>query len=133
MAEQRKLTLQMTGARRIKILLAGLALVPAVAVASPADGEPQADARLAAGKQLTMARDKGNCLACHVIADGELPGTLGPPLLYMQQRFPDRAQLRAQIWDATARNPDTVMPPFGRHRILSEAEIDLIVDYIHSL
>jgi len=26
-----------------------------------------------------------------------------------------------------------VMPPFGRHRILSEAEIDLIVDYIHSL
>ena len=80
-----------------------------------------------------MARNKGNCLACHAIADGELPGTLGPPLLYMQQRFPDRAQLRAQVWDATVRNPDTVMPPFGRHRILSEAEIDLIVEYIHSL
>jgi len=80
-----------------------------------------------------MARNKGNCLACHAMADGELPGTLGPPLLYMQQRFPDRAQLRAQVWDATVRNPDTVMPPFGRHRILSEAEIDLIVYYIHSL
>jgi len=133
MATQRKLTLRMTGARRFKILLAGLALAPAVAVAGAADGEPRADARLAAGKQLTMARDKGNCLACHAIADGELPGTLGPPLVYMQQRFPDRAQLRAQVWDPTARNPDTVMPPFGRHRILSEAEIDLIVDYIHSL
>jgi sulfur-oxidizing protein SoxX len=41
--------------------------------------------------------------------------------------------LRAQIWDPTARNPNTVMPPFGRHRILSEDEIDLIVDYIHTL
>jgi len=113
--------------------VAGLALLPAMALSNPAVGEPVADSRLAAGKNLAMARDKGNCLACHAIADGELPGTLGPPLVYMQQRFPDKAQLRAQIWDPTARNPDTVMPPFGRHRILSEAEIDLIVDYIHSL
>jgi sulfur-oxidizing protein SoxX len=114
-------------------MLTGLMLAPAMVLAGPAVGEAPTDPRLAAGKQLAMARDKGNCLACHAFADGELPGTLGPPLLYMQQRFPDRAQLRAQIWDPTARNPDTVMPPFGRHRILSEAEIDLIVDYIHSL
>jgi len=127
------LTLQTTGARRLGTLVAGLALLPAMALSNPAVGEPVADLRLAAGKNLAMARDKGNCLACHAIADGELPGTLGPPLVYMQQRFPDKAQLRAQIWDPTARNPDTVMPPFGRHRILSEAEIDLIVDYIHSL
>jgi len=125
--------LQKTGARRIAILLTGLALAPALAVAGPAAGDTKADSRLAAGKQLAMARDKGNCLACHAIADGELPGNLGPPLVYMRQRFPDRAQLRAQVWDPTARNPDTVMPPFGRHRILSEVEIDLIVDYIHSL
>ncbi len=80
-----------------------------------------------------MARSKGNCLACHAIADGELPGNIGPPLVYMQQRFPDKAQLRAQVWDATARNPNTVMPPFGRHGILTDEEIELIVDYIHSL
>lgn len=91
------------------------------------------DERIALGKQLSMARDKGNCLACHAIEEGELPGTVGPPLLYMQQRFPDRDALRAQLWDPTLRNPDTVMPPFGRHRILSDEEIDLIVDYIHSL
>jgi hypothetical protein len=30
----------------------------------------------------------------------------------MQQRFPDRAALREQIWDSTRRNPLTVMPPF---------------------
>jgi len=125
--------LQTNGARKLRTVLIGLALLPFMALADQAAVEPPADQRLAEGKQLAMARNKGNCLACHAIADGELPGTLGPPLLYMQQRFPDRAQLRAQVWDPTVRNPDTVMPPFGRHRILSEAEIDLIVDYIHSL
>jgi len=125
--------LQTNGARKLRTVLTGLALLPVMALAGQAAVESAADQRLAEGKQLAMARNKGNCLACHAIADGELPGTLGPPLLYMQQRFPDRAQLRAQVWDATVRNPDTVMPPFGRHRILSEAEIDLIVDYIHSL
>jgi sulfur-oxidizing protein SoxX len=51
----------------------------------------------------------------------------------MQARYPDRAVLRAQIWDSTVKNPRTTMPPFGRHGILSEQEIDLITDYIHSL
>jgi sulfur-oxidizing protein SoxX len=95
--------------------------------------EQAVDQRLAAGKALAMARDKGNCLACHAIADGELPGNIGPPLLYMRQRFPDKNELRAQIWDPTVRNPDTVMPPFGKHRILTGEEIDLIVDYIQTL
>lgn len=117
----------------MRSLLASLLLLPAIAGGAPADPGTQTDERLAAGKQLAMARNKGNCLACHAMDDGELPGNIGPPLIYMQQRFPDRAQLRAQVWDATVRNPDTRMPPFGRHRILSEAEIDLIVDYIHSL
>ena len=118
----------------MRSLLLGLLLLPAIAVGAAADSSgAKADERLAAGKQLAMARSKGNCLACHTIADGELPGNIGPPLIYMQQRVPDRAQLRAQIWDATIRNPDSRMPPFGRHRILSETEIDLIVDYVHSL
>lgn len=95
--------------------------------------EQTMDQRLAAGKNLAMARGKGNCLACHAIADGELPGNIGPPLLYMRQRFPDKKDLRAQIWDPTVRNPDTVMPPFGKHRILTGEEIDLIVDYIQTL
>jgi len=51
----------------------------------------------------------------------------------MQLRFPDKAILRAQIWDATQNNPNSRMPPFGKHGILNEAEIDLIVDYIYSL
>jgi len=120
--------------RLLSTALAALMFLPALAHVDRARAEDGAAAeRLAAGKQLAMARNKGNCLACHAIADGELPGNIGPPLIYMQQRFPDRAQLRAQIADPTVRNPNTVMPPFGRHRILSEDEIDLIVDYIHTL
>ncbi len=85
------------------------------------------------GKALAFSRKKGNCLACHVIDDGDSPGNIAPPLMAMKQRYPDRAKLRAQIWDATAANPDTPMPPFGKHRILSERELDLVVDYIWSL
>lgn len=95
--------------------------------------EAKAVEDLSVGKSLAFDRKKGNCLACHQIEGGTLMGTAGPPLLAMKARFPDRAVLRAQIWDSAVKNPHTVMPPFGRHGILSEQEIDQIVDFIHSL
>ncbi len=88
---------------------------------------------VARGRAISFDRGKGNCLACHAIAGGELTGNFGPPLLSMALRYPDRVRLRAQIWDATVRVPGTTMPPFGRHRILTEEEIDLVVDFILSL
>ena len=51
----------------------------------------------------------------------------------MKARFPDKAKLRAQIWDATKANPNTIMPPFGRQQVLSEGEIDKIVEYVYTL
>ena len=87
----------------------------------------------APGKALVMEKSKGNCLACHVIADGELAGNIGPPLIGMKARFPDPEDLRRQIWDATERNPDSRMPPFGRHGILDQQEIDLVVEYLYTL
>ena len=89
--------------------------------------------RLAQGKAIAFDRNKGNCLSCHMMDDGELLGNSGPPLLMMSARFPARDVLRKQIWDALARNPGSVMPPYGRHGILTENEIDLVVDYVHSL
>lgn len=110
--------------RTLSITLAGLILVVSGnAIAGSVDD----------GKKLAFDRKKGNCLACHKIAGGTMPGNMGPPLMQMKSRFPDKKKLRAQIWDATKRNPDTPMPPFGRHRILSEGEIDKITDYIHTL
>ncbi len=95
--------------------------------------EPDAAKKLQQGKQLTFERSKGNCLACHVIEDGEMPGNVGPPLKAIQSKFDSKQQLRKQIWDATAFNPETSMPPFGKNKIISEREIDLITDYIWSL
>lgn len=89
--------------------------------------------RLALGKTIAFDRNKGNCLSCHMMDDGELPGNSAPPLLMMKLRYPDRDALRAQIYDAGVRNPNTVMPPYGRHRILDDEELDLVVDYVHSL
>jgi len=86
------------------------------------------------GRELAHDVYKGNCLACHQIPGDKSAVSLaniGPPLAYMRERFPDRSAMRAQIWDPTARNPQTVMPPFGKHRVLSEAEIDAIVDYLY--
>lgn len=88
---------------------------------------------IAEGKKLAFDKTKGNCLSCHMIEGGELPGNIGPPLVAMKARFPDKAKLREQIWDATRNNPTSMMPPFGRHEILTESEIDTIVEFIHSL
>ena len=85
------------------------------------------------GKTLATERGKGNCLACHMFDDGELPGNLGPPLLAMKLRFPDREVLRSQICDATVRNSDSRMPPFCRHGILTVEEVELIIDYLYTL
>ncbi len=85
------------------------------------------------GKKLAFSVKKGNCLACHIMPTGELPGNIAPPLIGMKARYPDRDKLRDQIWDATAKNPVSLMPPFGKYKILSDTEIDSIVDYVWSL
>lgn len=88
------------------------------------------------GKELAFNRSKGNCLACHAMptqSDAESPGQYGPPLIAMSARYPDKAKLRAQIWDAMAANPQTTMIPYGKHRVLTEQEIDKITDFVYGL
>ena len=95
---------------------------------------PAADAQIAKGRSLAQDVYKGNCLACHQIPGDTTAVSLaniGPPLIALRERFPDRAVLRRQIWDPALRNPQTVMPPFGKHRILTEQEIDLVIDYLY--
>jgi len=85
------------------------------------------------GQSLAFDRKKGNCLACHYVNGGTLMGTTGPALVAMKQRFPKREDLVAQIADARKKNPQTIMPPFGSHEILSSAEIDLVVTWLYTL
>jgi sulfur-oxidizing protein SoxX len=116
------------------LLMAKLSLTGAM-IFSPAFAAEDSESMssLEQGKALAFNRSKGNCLACHYVEGGELTGNYGPPLIAMKTRYLDRDALRAQIWDAAVKNPDTGMPPFGRNRILTEEEIDLVTDYIQSL
>jgi sulfur-oxidizing protein SoxX len=116
----------MKTAGSVLALAGSLALLPTPIIAADASAVEQ-------GKAVAVDRKKGNCLACHQMDDGDLPGNIGPPLIAMKARFPDKAKLRAQIWDATKANPNTIMPPFGRQQVLSEEEIDKIVEYVYTL
>ena len=104
------------------VLLASLAgTVPVHAQSAVADGQ-----------KLAFDRGKGNCLTCHVIKGGEYPGTLGPELSDIKSKY-KRDELIAIVFDETKRNPQTVMPPFGRNRILTEKEINAVVDFLQTL
>lgn len=87
----------------------------------------------AEGRAIAFDRGKGNCLTCHEIKGGDLPGTIGPPLSDMKTRFPDRNELIGIVTDETKRNPLTVMPPFGRNLILNDKEISAVVEFLYTL
>ena len=112
--------------------LAALALAAAFCAAGVV---PPARAQSAAteGQKLAFDRGKGNCLTCHEIKGGDLPGTIGPKLENLKSKYPDRNDLIAIVTDESKRNPQTVMPPFGRNRILTEQEINAVVDFLQTL
>jgi sulfur-oxidizing protein SoxX len=109
--------------------LASLFLIGAAVLSGPA----RAQSAVAEGQKLAFDRGKGNCLTCHVIKGGDLPGSIGPELKDIKSKYPDRADLVAIVNDETKRNPQTVMPPFGRNRILTEQEISAVVDFLQTL
>lgn len=88
---------------------------------------------IAAGREIASDRNRGNCFSCHMAEGAEMAGNGGPPLMQMKLRYPEREALKAQIADPRKRNPETVMPPYGAHGILSARELELVVDYVHSL
>jgi L-cysteine S-thiosulfotransferase len=113
----------------VPVLALGAALlIGAVAAASPA----LAQSVVSEGQKLAFDRSKGNCLTCHEIKGGDLPGTIGPALQDLKTKY-DRNELVAIVTDETKRNPQTVMPPFGRNRILTEQEINAVVDFLQTL
>jgi sulfur-oxidizing protein SoxX len=97
------------------------------------DGAAQ---RPATALELFVRADKGHCIACHRLPQGAGPQTradLGPALEGRRMREVGKGGLRAVLVDATRANAATVMPPFGRHRILEDAEIDRLVEFLHGL
>ena len=80
--------------------------------------------------------DKGHCIACHQLPEGMSPAsraTLGPALSGARMRELGTARIRALIVDPTTANPNTLMPPFGRHHILESREIERLVEFLNAL
>lgn len=119
---------------KLKIKPLAIMVVIMAAVASiNAPGVVADDALVEKGQKIALDRKKGNCLACHIMPGGTLMGNIGPPLVGIKARFPDKKELRKMIWDMTAYKPHVMMPVFGKYRILTESEIDAVTEYIHTL
>jgi sulfur-oxidizing protein SoxX len=100
---------------------------------SPAGADEAGMTAVEKGKEIAWNRKKGNCLTCHSMAGGKLTGNIGPPLINMKARFPDKAKLRAKIWDIADTNPNTIMPRFGKYMVLTPGEVDLVTEYVWNL
>ena len=128
-----------TGAATLLLGLGSLLAAPAAQAAGQAPdpkvcndkANPPTDA-VTQGGCIVLDRTKGNCMGCHQIA-GTSSGDIATKLENVAQRFPDKAKLREQIHDASKVNPNTVMPPFGRHQILTPEEIDKVVEFVLTL
>ena len=117
----------------IKTTASVATLIGCLGLLTPLTVSAADDADITKGKELAFNKKKGNCLACHDMAGGKLPGNIGPPLVAMKARYPDFAKLKAQISDARTNNPNTIMIPFGPHSVLSAKEIDLIAKFTYTL
>jgi sulfur-oxidizing protein SoxX len=87
------------------------------------------------GKKIAFDRTKGNCLACHMMADGVSPGEIGPPLMAMQARYPDKQKLFDKIWGKPGVElmPESQMLPFGKNKALTDDEISKVVEFLYTL
>jgi len=142
-----KAPLQLIGRQALISALACTAPIIMSATPAPAETLPtEADCEdnnsvtgITRGWCIAIHPQRGNCLACHTIGvqpwpQGLVPGgNIGPPLEGMRERTTDRATLRARVWDPTRVNPRTSMPPYGRHKVLTEDQIDAVVDFLLSI
>jgi sulfur-oxidizing protein SoxX len=121
---------------RLGAPLLGAALLVAGSATSVALAQDNGDSELGRveqqGKEIAFNRKKGNCLACHVMPGGDLPGNLGPSLVGVADRL-SKERIRKQIWDPEQYNTVTSMPPFGKHKILTEEEVDKVTAYLMTL
>ncbi|ABK44417.1 monoheme cytochrome SoxX (sulfur oxidation) [Magnetococcus marinus MC-1] len=99
------------------------------------------------GKKLVMARDKGNCIACHWLPEATFPGNAGPNL-YEAIRNNERSVgwIRQKIVNPKVDNPDTLMFTFydntGKHnlrkdwrgkRVLEAQEVEDVIAFLLTL
>ena len=90
----------------------------------------------AAGQKLAFDRSRGGgCLACHVMGPKtlEVPGNVGPDLSEIGTAGRTDQWLFNSVFDPRVYNPQSVMPPWGKHGFYNETEIKDIVAFLKTL
>jgi sulfur-oxidizing protein SoxA len=89
------------------------------------------------GAEMVADRNRGgSCLACHVMGPAggaNLPGNVAPDLSEIGNAGREDEWLFNYIYDARVYNPDTVMPPWGSHRLFDDQEINDMVAFLKTL
>ncbi|MCK5719083.1 MAG: sulfur oxidation c-type cytochrome SoxA [Thiomargarita sp.] len=84
-------------------------------------------------KLVTDRKQGGNCVACHVLPKVSLPGNVGPNLSTVRIWERSDDYLFNYIYDPRQFNANTIMPPWGAHKILTKQQIQDIIAYFKTL
>ncbi|MEK6680151.1 MAG: hypothetical protein AABY39_12115 [Nitrospirota bacterium] len=106
------------------------------------------------GEELVHGRPVANCVGCHHFPNIVMPSTIAPDLVDLMNNLyaeKDKEKLRQIVADANKFFPDTMMPSYGKGKLLIdkkkgedklspeeqkkliEKKIDDIVEYLYSL
>lgn len=96
----------------------------------PTTGDPKN------GEKLAYDRGRGgSCVACHVMGKTTpaLPGNIGPDLSTVGTWGRSDQKLFDYVYDPRSVNRDSMMPPWGAHKLFSVQEIHDIVAFLKTL
>jgi len=121
-----------------------LNIVEGTSIPEPLSGEPGDPSR---GREVSINRKLGNCLACHKMPIPEQPfhGEVGPDLSEVGSTYSE-GELRLRVVDPKVLNSDTIMPAFYRSdelnrvmkqfqgkTVLTAQEVEDVVAYLLTL
>lgn len=107
---------------------------PAYAPPPKLDGPIVGDAKK--GEKLAYDRSRGgSCLACHAMGPTtqSMPGAVGPDLSTYSQWGRDDQWIFNYIYDPRSINPESVMPPWGTHKVFTVDEVKDMVAFLKTL
>ncbi|MBT9589673.1 MAG: sulfur oxidation c-type cytochrome SoxX, partial [Thiobacillus sp.] len=88
------------------------------------------------GEKLAFDRSRGgSCVACHVMGKTTpaLPGNVGPDLSTIGSWQRTDEWLFNYVYDPRSVNPNSMMPPWGTHKLFNTQEIFDIVAFLKTL
>ncbi len=117
--------------------MTGLGISIGAAAADAPASVGSSASNIQAGRAIAFNRGQGNCLACHSLPGGSMAGNVGPALpmqgVTFQQMFQTKEKLVNFLADPEKLFPYANMPEFGKNKVLTQAQLEQVADYLWSL